>query len=444
MSDRKPNVLFILSDQHRYCSMPGVDGCEVIAPAFERLAAEGVTFTNSYSCYPLCSPARAMMVSGRWPTDTGVTFNDYELYTTPTSLGTVFQDAGYHTAYVGKWHLHEGPKENVDHNDHYIPPGPGRHGFSYLKLWNETNKHWQSYWYDDPDGERVPYKGYNATGMTDQAVDFIQNDWNREQPFFLCLSVNPPHGPMHDAPPEFFGLYDPDTIRLRPNVPDEFAANEKSHNVGGGFPASAPLRTQLAHYYGHVSAIDNEVNRLLDLLDENGISDETCVVYGSDHGDMLGSHGLMRKSFMYSENNQVPLLIRYPGKIPEDTIADGMFSTIDVYPTLLGLAGIPAPEGTRGMDLSHLAFDENGPEQDHILHFYCPSDDRTMRRGVWGVRTKDFLFFEEKETIHLYDRRVDPYEMNNVAGTADYADVEADLMKKLGAGRKLLIESRPD
>jgi arylsulfatase A-like enzyme len=427
----RPNVLFILSDQHRYATLPGVDGCEVIAPNLDRLAREGAFFRQNWSCHPICSPARAMMISGRWPTDTGVTFNDYELYTEPTSLGSVFEDAGYHTAYVGKWHLHEGPKENVDNNDHYIPPGPGRHGFSWMRLWNSTNKHWDAYWYSDPEGDKVPYDGYNPVGMTDQVLEFLDGEWNRDQPFFLTLSVNPPHDPMHDSPPRFRELYDADEIKLRPNVSDAYANGETIPPVHGGTKLSLHIREQLAHYYGHVSAIDNEIGRVLDKLDEMDISDDTCVIYTSDHGDMMGSHDLIRKPYMYSEATQVPLYVRHPGHITPGTVTDGLVSTIDIYPTLLGLADIPVPERARGMNLSHLATGSNGDDRDHVLHFYTWPEDRTMSRlGLWGIRTQEWLLYETDER-HLHDLIADPFEMENLAGRPQYAEIEADLQRRL-------------
>lgn len=221
-----PNVLFILSDQHRYCSMPGVDGCEVVAPNLSRLQRAGTTFANCYSNYPLCAPARGMLISGRWPTDTGVVNNLSELEPSTDSLGAVFARGGYQTCYVGKWHLHAGPQETIDGNDRYIPPGPGRHGFERMSVWTETNRHWDSVRYEEESGAAVRTHGYNATLMTDEAVEFLHKR-DQARPFFLFLSLNPPHPPLDDAPPEFLKLYAGRSLSKRQNVPETLASGSQ-------------------------------------------------------------------------------------------------------------------------------------------------------------------------------------------------------------------------
>ena len=149
----------------------------------------------------------------------------------------------------------------------------------------------------------------------------------------------------------------------------------------------------------------------------------------------------MRKSYGYTENAQVPLIARLPGKIPPGLVTDGLITTIDIYPTLLGLAGISAPEGTRGMDLSHLFFGAEGEDREYGLHFFCPSYDRTMEESVWGIRTQQYLYFRDKGVTHLYDRKADPYEMRNLAGNPQYAEVEAQMVKAL-EGRTVRLNRR--
>lgn len=150
---RNPNIVFILSDQHRHCTLPGVDGCEVAAPNLEAMARNGVSLRHCYSNAPVCGPARGMLMTGHWPSETGMCGNDFELPATSHSLGFRMRDAGYHTLYVGKWHLHGGDKE-PDSNCRWVPPGVGRHGFDRLLIWNCTNDHWASYYFAENDGTR--------------------------------------------------------------------------------------------------------------------------------------------------------------------------------------------------------------------------------------------------------------------------------------------------
>ena len=168
-----PNIIFVLSDQHRYASLPWTGVCQVQAPTLARLREQGVSFSRAYSNYPVCSPARAMIMSGKWAQEVGFPHCGFELDPTPDSLGERFARAGYRTSYIGKWHLHAGPDAG-DQHCRYIPPGEGRHGFQRMTLWTESNKHWDAAYYDDRSGERISYVGYNATGMTDQALGFLR------------------------------------------------------------------------------------------------------------------------------------------------------------------------------------------------------------------------------------------------------------------------------
>ena len=298
----RPNVLFVFSDQHRFCAMPSVDGCEVLAPNLKRLQRAGTTFVNCYSNYPVCAPARGMLFSGRWPSDTGVVNNLSELKPSSSLLGQVFARGGYETCFIGKWHLHGGPPETVDGNDRYIPPGPGRHGFERMSVWTETNRHWDSLRYDEGSGAAVRTSGYNATLMTDEALAFLRRrDQNR--PFFLFLSLNPPHPPLDDAPPGFLDLYSGRPLAVRMNVPEVLASGERLAPAGAHRNGvTMTLQEQLGQYYAHISAVDAEVGRLIGVLEELDERGNTLIVYSSDHGDMLGSHGLLRKGMYFTRN----------------------------------------------------------------------------------------------------------------------------------------------
>ena len=427
----RPNVLFVLSDQHRYCSMPGVDGCEVLAPNLERLQRAGTSFTNCFSNYPLCAPARGMLISGRWPSDTGVFNNLSELEPSTSSLGEIFARGGYQTCYIGKWHLHGGPQETVDGNDRYIPPGPGRNGFERMSVWTETNRHWDSVRYEEGSGAAVRTSGYNATLMTDEALEFLSKR-DRTRPFFLVLSLNPPHPPLDDAPPDYLDLYTGRSLSMRQNVPESMASGAQLVPAGAHRNhVTMTLQEQLGQYYAHISAVDAEIGRLLTKLEETDALAETLIVYTSDHGDMLGSHGKLRKGAFFRESAQVPLVLAWPGKIAAGQENEMLIGLIDIYPSLLGLCGLDVPDTARGADLSTGILAKHRTGARYVVHFSTSQDDSGFREGSRGLRTPHHLYFTDGKQECLFDTSEDPFEMRDLAADKAYADLKAMLAECL-------------
>ena len=430
MSDR-PNVLFVFSDQHRFCSMPGVDGCEVLAPTLARLQRAGTSFVNCYSNYPLCAPARGMLLSGRWPSDTGVVNNLSELEPSNSSIGAVFAQGGYETCFIGKWHLHAGPPETVDGNDRYIPPGPGRHGFECISVWTETNRHWDSLRYEEGSGAAVRMRGYNATLMTDEALEFLR-DRETDRPFFLFLSLNPPHPPLDDAPEDYLSLYSDRGFSMRGNVPEALASGTRLVPAGAHRnEVTMTLQEQLGQYYAHISAIDDEVGRLIAALEDMDSLENTLIVYSSDHGDMLGSHGLLRKGVFYRESAHVPLVLSWPGRIDAGQQNGMLLGLIDIYPTLIGLCGLRVPEGVRGQDHSAGVLRGDGAGSRFVLHFSTGQRDPAFRSGQRGLRTLRHLYITDGSKEQLFDTLDDPFEMRNLAADGTHADLRQMLAECL-------------
>lgn len=420
---RKPNIVFILSDQHRHCALPGVDGCEVEAPNLRAMARNGLSLGHCYSNAPVCGPARGMLMTGHWPSETGMSGNDFELPSTPHSLGFRMRDAGYHTLYIGKWHLHGGDAE-PDSNCRWVPPGPDRHGFDRLLIWNRTNDHWDSHYYAEADGTPCDYEGYNATGMADQSISLISEYASSERPFFLWVNLNPPHPPLDDAPEPFLDLYRDRDLKMRDNVPPDYASGRELVPAGGRYKDPCmTLKEQHAQYYGHVSAIDHEIGRIRDHLRGLGLADDTVLVYASDHGEMLGSHGLLRKGQFLQESARVPFIAEGPGidARGESTL----MSTIDVYPTLLGFAGSRDHEG-RGVDCSSALRGGPGCGAEEALHFFSRDPHQRL-----GIRTRGYLYFGRPEQEFLYDTEADPFETRNVADDPDYREIKARLVRRM-------------
>ena len=423
--------------------MPGVDGCEVLAPNLERLQRAGTSFTNCFSNYPLCAPARGMLISGRWPSDTGVVNNLSELKPSTSSLGAIFARGGYQTCYIGKWHLHGGPQETVDGNDRYIPPGPGRHGFERMSVWTETNRHWDSVRHEEGSGAAVRTSGYNATLMTDEALEFLSNR-DRTRPFFLFLSLNPPHPPLDDAPPDYLDLYTGRSLSMRQNVPESMASGAQQVPAGAHRNhVTMTLQEQLGQYYAHISAVDTEIGRLLTKLEETDALAETLIVYTSDHGDMLGSHGKLRKGAFFRESAQVPLVLAWPGKIAAGQENEMLIGLIDIYPTLLGLCGLDVPDTARGEDLSTGILAKHRTSARYVVHFSTSQDDLYFRNGSRGLRTRRHLYFTDGKQECLFDTSEDPFEMRDLAADKAYADLKAMLAECLRRALPPSMSIRP-
>ena len=337
---KQPNVLYVFDDEHRFQSMPGEPYSDPVnAPNLDAFRKANFSMERCVSNYPLCSPYRGILMTGLWPYQNGITHNWIELGTNFESIGHVFDKAGYRTSYVGKWHL-SGP----GHDRAFVPPGPHRQGFQDWHVWGAVDKHMSYSFTFNPDtGEKIHPLGYQATLMTDQAVSIIHE--KQEKPWMMIVSWHPPHFPVDDAPEEDEAYFASKPVALRPNVKT-------------GFADRGPVRSQAAiekfhqGYYAHIRAIDREFGRLLKALDDTGQAENTIVIFTSDHGEMAGSHGRMYKQVPHEESSRVPFFVRIPGVTPKGGSSDALFASIDIYPTLCGLAGIAPPAHCKGKDFS--------------------------------------------------------------------------------------------
>ncbi|HOJ34580.1 MAG TPA: sulfatase [Candidatus Hydrogenedentes bacterium] len=412
-----PNVLYIFSDEHRWHSMSFTEQPQVQTPNMHRLAEEGVQFTQCISNYPVCSPHRAMLLTGRWPYQQGVIDNDIPLDSREMTLGKVFKKAGYRTGYIGKWHLGGVRAEPF--------------GFDESLIWTNINSHWDKGTCHPLGKEPFQPKGYGAIRMTDQALEFLER--NKANPFFLMLSWLPPHADFLAAPEEKKRLYPTkESLPFRPNVPHDASDINESKPIWD--QNSWPF---YQGYHAHVSAIDDELGRLLDHLDLLGITDNTIVVYSSDHGSMLGSHGLGGKRQPFEESIRVPFIVRFPGKIHGKSHVDALLGTIDIFPTLCGLAGLKAPRSCQGRDLSGIVTGGQiraTPSQ-IIMHI-----DKTHASGgqqhpaplFRGVRTARYTYAVCADgPLCLFDNIEDPYQQNNLVHDAKHEELRTQLHEQL-------------
>ena len=428
---QKPNVLFVFPDQLRadMCSVYG--GRNIVTPNIDRLASEGVVFTNSVSTCPLCTPYRGMLQTGRYPTHSGLIINFVHASPAqnPHCLANVFSAAGYRTGYIGKWHLEVGvntghglasphdPGADCSWDDDpdldFVPPGPRRLGY---KHWQAYNFHYDyhNYWYYEDEPEKRYSGRYEADTEADQAIAFMDKCRQSGQPFFVTVAPHPPHPPFtSEYTPEGYLERAPQTLWWPPNVPADNPCTDE----------------QLRCYLAMIQNADDNLGRLLNYLEWSGLARDTIVVFTSDHGEMLGSQGRIQKMVPYAEAINVPLVMRWPRRIAPGGRIDALQTPMDHFPTLCGLAGLPIPSEVDGADLSGIVTGGGSDSREGVLIGNYSSGELWLETGdtltEWrGVRTKQYTYVRWLPGAEeLYDNLADPYQMDNLAENG--ADPEA-------------------
>ncbi len=411
-----PNIVYVFSDEHRYQSMSFTEMPEVHTPVMARMAEEGFTFHQCISNYPVCSPYRAILMTGRYPHQTGVIDNGIPLRAEEVTVGDAFRRAGYRTGYIGKWHLGGTRAEPF--------------GFDLSLIWTNTNEHYDQSYYHPEDGDAVQPKGYNATLMTDQALAFMEVEDQSDAPYFLMLSLNPPHWRFTDAPPEDLARYPAGALPYRPNVRLDDAGDN-------GHISQRNTSPHYEGYHAHITAIDRELGRVLDAAAAS--SRDTIVIYTSDHGTQFGSHGVGSKRQPFEESIRVPYMAWCPGRIAAGRDSQALIGTPDMMPTLCGLAGIPTPDGCMGQDYSGHMVGNSGPEPEAQLIMHISKDmasgGETHPAPIFrGVRTGRHTYaVGEDGPLCLFDNREDPYQMNNLASCPEHAALREELESILKA-----------
>ncbi len=340
------NLIYIFADQWNKRVM-GLYNKEVYTPTMDSFTKNSLCLHNAISTYPLCSPHRASLLTGKYPYTLGMWTNckpglDEIIMLDPqeTTIASVLKEQGYQTAYIGKWHLDasemnytNNPPSGAKEWDAYTPPGERRHGFdfwySYGAMDNHMNPH---YWQDSP--KQIFPKKWSPEAETDVALEYLQQI-DSKQPFCMFISWNPPHPPYDQLPQRLAKKYT--HITPPKQTPPELYED--------------PLYQQtLCQYYSAVTGLDEQFKRILDYLQESGLDKDTYVVLSADHGDMLGAHGLMGKNVWYEESIGIPFIIRGPSIIPGDS--DLLFSSIDHMPTLLDLLDVDIPDSVEGRSLA--------------------------------------------------------------------------------------------
>ncbi len=409
----RPNLVFVFADQWRAQATGYAGDPNTQTPHLDRLAAESVDFRTAVSGCPVCCPYRASLLTGQYPLTHGVFLNDVPLNNKAVPIAQAYRDAGYHTGYIGKWHL------DGDHRTAFIPRDR-RQGFQFWKALGCTHNYNNSFYYADED-VKLKWDGYDAIAQTHEAQRYI-----REQaagaPFALFLSWGPPHAPYHTAPEKYRAMYEPESIQLRPNVPE--ADRDKARKV-------------LAGYYAHIAALDDCIGDLLNTLDETGLAQDTIFVFTSDHGDMLYSHGGQKKQQPWDESIRVPFLVRYPARLgARGRVIDMPINTSDIMPTLLGLCDIGIPGTVEGTDFSDILTGKADPlDQAALISCPSPFGQWQRKRGgreYRGVRTARYTYVRDLGGPWLlYDNIKDPYQLSNLCNKPEHTALQQQLDETL-------------
>lgn len=411
----KPNILFILPDEWRAQAFGFAGDPNIKTPNLDRLQRESVWFINAVAGVPVCCPTRASIMTGQRALTHGVFLNDVPLSTNSLTIAEVLRSAGYLTGYIGKWHL------NGDGRSNFIPR-ERRHGFDYWKALECTHDYNNSVYYADTP-KKLKWDGYDAFAQTSEAQYFLRAVAKSADPFLLFVAWGPPHDPYDTAPADYRAMYQPHELKLRANVPAK---------------AGAQTRKDLAGYYAHGSALDHCVGELLLTLRETRLDRNTIVIFTSDHGDMLGSHGMRKKQKPFDESIRIPLLIRLPKTIGTSTRRlDAPINSEDIMPTLLGLCGVPIPKTVEGYDFSaYIRGKKNLSDGAALLACIAPFGEWTRKRGgreFRGIRTTRYTYVRDLNGPWLlFDNKVDPYQIENLAGSSSATQLQAQLDELLG------------
>ncbi|MFC1718197.1 sulfatase [Candidatus Poribacteria bacterium] len=418
-TDNRPNLIFVLADQLGYsrCGYAGDEKART--PNIDTLASQGVNFCNAISNTPVCAAYRASLFTGKYTTSTGMVINELRMRTDHECFGHVLTKSGYQTCYIGKWHLyanqlghHEDPKNS------FVPPGPDRLGFDgYWAGYNFHHNYYNTYYHTNSPEELSYGPGaYEPDAQTDMMMDFVKD---ADKPFAAFLSYGTPHDPWVDSnvPEEYRDMFRDVAFPNPPNYKDE---NDRYADNWGRL--GDEQRTQLAHwrrnYYAMTANLDWNIGRLLRAIDEAGLSENTIVVFSSDHGEMFGAQGRRAKNIFYEEAARIPFLIRWNTEIPAGTVSDACLSTVDIMSTILSLMELEVPEAAEGMDLSHCAKAETGSEPEAAFLQNTGACAAWEDGHEWrALRDKQYTYaiYRVDRSELLFDNINDPYQMRNLA-----------------------------
>jgi arylsulfatase A-like enzyme len=465
MESTRPNILFIMSDDHAAHAISAYGSRINRTPHMDRIAESGVRLTNCFCTNSICTPSRATILTGQYGHVTGVRGWEPLDNRRPIQLQKLLQSAGYKTAIFGKWHLGHGLTNSVWKED---TRGPGSVPADPAGFDDWCVLPGQGEYYDPgfiaPEG-RVKRAGYASDVTTDLALDWLEKKRDPGKPFFLCVHHKAPHRPWSPGE-KYQHLYENEEIPQPETFNDDYqgrpaAAAAKMRILGDlnredvkADPPEGLSEADLKNWYYQryikdylrcVASVDESVGRLLDYLDANALAENTIVIYTSDQGFFLGDHGWYDKRFIYEESLRMPFLMRYPREIPAGSVAEAMLTNTDFAPTLLDYAGVDVPTEMQGVSARAMLRGDTPEDWQRSLYYRYWNNGGHHVAAHYGLRihTHKLIYVYSKPLgthnssdepalepyWELYDLNQDPLELNNV-----YHDpANADLIRTLQA-----------
>lgn len=485
-AQERPNIIFIMSDDHAYQAISAYDNTLIETPNIDRIAEMGMLFTQASVTNSICAPSRATILTGKHSHMNGKVDNLFPFDTTNVTFPQLFQDAGYQTAMFGKLHFGNNPK-----------------GFDQFKILPGQGSYYNPEFITKNEGE-IKMEGYVTDIITDMTIDWLDQERNKEEPFMLMYLHKAPHRAWLMAerhmeeytnrtfaePATLFDDYSgrtspageaemnilkhmswsgdnkltaetmdelglpeigPDKGRLinmmKRFTPEQRASFDKAYGpINEAFTKDYPNMSEeeimswkynryMQDYLGTIASVDENVGRLLDYLEANDMMDNTIIVYTSDQGFYLGEHGWYDKRFVYDESFKTPLLVAWPGKVKPGTTSDALVQNLDFAQTFLDAAGIEAPADMQGESMVPLLTGNDAAwDRNAVYYHYYEYPAEHMVNRHYAIITQDYKlihYYYVEDQWELIDRKNDPLELNNVYDDPAYAEIRADLHKRL-------------
>ncbi|MBK7598716.1 MAG: sulfatase [Acidobacteria bacterium] len=441
-SIERPNIIFIMSDDHASHAISAYGSRLIKTPNIDRLANEGMKLENCFVTNSICTPSRAVILTGKYSHINGVpVFNHID--NTQPMLSKYLQQAGYYTGVVGKWHL--------GGNNPARPDDGKPAGFDYWNILPGQGAYFDPVMIEN--GKRKTIEGYTTDIITDLAMDFIKNR-PQDKPFFLMYHHKAPHrnwqpDEKHRKQYENVTLPEPATFN------DDYSGKSDAPRQATmridrdltdkdlKLPPPAGLTAQelkkwkyqryMRDYLACVASVDDNVGRLLDWLDKNNLSKNTIIIYTSDQGFFLGDHNFFDKRFMYEESLRMPFMIRWPQRIKAGSVSRSMILNVDFAPMMLDAAGLKVPQDMQGRSFLPILEGRRPANWRTSMYYryYHPGDHNVAAH--YGVRTERYklIYFNKLDQWELYDLKKDPQEMHNVYSDPGYKRILLDLKKEL-------------
>ena len=463
---KRPNIVVVLVDQMRRDAMSGAGDPNVRTPNLDRLSAEGVTFDNAVSTFPACVPFRFSLVTGEYAHSRNVPALGYRLSPAERTLGEAVQAEGYATAYIGKWHLYSayGVSGGLTLSQACRTPIPASHrrGWDHWRGFELRNDFHDTWYFADDEQEPRRIEGYQTDGLFDLALDYLA-EHPKDKPFFMVLSVEAPHPPFVAPPEAVAKVAARGPLRHKPNVdvgavrffpPEWYETPPPAGPLDTNDPASVQrvFDANMQAYYAMIEVIDDNMGRLAETLDRQGLADDTVVFFLADHGELGGSHGQLGKAEPWEESIGIPLIVqsRGEGLVPGGRRCAAPLHTEDLFATLVGLAGGQSPPQAPRVDFApYLRGAADEPKRDGVLLEFVTEtrSNRAYYDETWrGIRTRRYKYMvlgarAGAEPWQLFDLEADPIEQTNLVADPTHAGLAADLHRRLIA---LLDDSEDD